>query len=286
MGYSLDSLPDAAVTKGTALSASVSTSAGNHIVRVKSWGKHTVCVTDVAVTVAASTGPTTPPVTSLIPPNAISSGNLMGNNLWKCTHDSATSGSSTGGITYPVTVDGYEDVQKFQVANYSNHGGERCSIDFVKDNTTHNYIYDVWVELPNPSLLANLELDMNQVIPNGETEIFAFQCSSYAKKWEYSYVSGGSVHWAPSTLPCNVETWTANTWHHIQIYTSRDDSGNTTYHWVAFDGVVANINITTFQALALGWSKGDTVVNFQLDPSQASGAPVVVYSHDLTVYRW
>lgn len=279
MGYSIDSLPNAAVVSGTALTTTVSATPGNHTLRVKSWGKQTVCVTDVSVTVSAAAA-------SLVPTSAISSGSLNGSPLWQCTHDSATSGDSAGGTNYPFTLGGYDDAQQFQISSYTNHGGERCSIAFVNDDTSHNYIYDVWVQFPNPALVGNLELDMNQVTPDGNTQILAFQCSGYKGRWEYSYAANNIVHWQPSSVACNPQKWTANVWHHVQIYTSRDDSGNTTYHWVALDGVVSNLNITTYQALSLGWKEGVNVANFQLDPALATGDPVVVYSHDLTVYRW
>jgi hypothetical protein len=284
MGYSLDSLPNAKTVTGTSIDVQVAASAGNHLLRVKSWGKKVSCVTEVAVTVAA-------PQTSLIPDYAISSGDLNGNKLWKCQHDDGTSGTSTGGMTYPLTMNGYDDVQEFKISTYSNHGGERCSIDFVKDTTTHNFIYDVWVMSPEPAVVGNLELDMNQVTLNRDTVISAFQCDGFKGKWDYSYVSDSNsgakgTHWVASAFPCNVGKWAANAWHHIQIYTSRDDSGNVTYHWVALDGVVSELNITTFQAESLNWGVGCTVVNFQLDPAKSSGDPVIVYAHDLTIYRW
>jgi hypothetical protein len=275
MGYSFDSQPNTLVVTGQNLSTTATTTEGNHIIRVKAWAKGTVCVNEVAVNV----------VKSLIPSNAISSGNLTGNSLWKCQHDSATSGASTATMSFPVSMGGFSDVQKYSLDTYSNYGGERCSIDFGKDANAHNFIYDVYVQMPNPTLLANLELDMNQVTPDGKTHIFAFQCSKWAKAWEYTYATT-KTFWAPTQVPCNPQTWTANVWHHIQFYMSRDDSGHTTYHWVSFDGQVSDINITSYEALSLGWAHDVMVVNFQMDPAQSTGAPVVVYARQLTIYRW
>jgi hypothetical protein len=59
-----------------------------------------------------------------------------------------------------------------------------------------------------------------------------------------------------------------------------------TYNWVALNGVVGELNVTTYQQEALNWGIGDTMVNFQLDPAKATGNPVIVYAHDLTIYRW
>lgn len=194
-------------------------------------------------------------------------------------------------MSFPLTIGGYTNAQEYYITDYTNYGGERCSIDFAKDTASHNFIYDVYVSFPNPSLVGNLELDMNQVTIDGNTVIFAFQCSKWAGMWEYSYVSdinGGAMapKWVPSKLPCNVKNWSAATWHHVQIYTSRDDAGNVTYHWVAFDGVASNLDVTTFEEQSLKWAVGALVANFQIDPAQATGAPIAAYARQLTIYRW
>jgi hypothetical protein len=67
---------------------------------------------------------------------------------------------------------------------------------------------------------------------------------------------------------------------------SRDDSGHTTYHWVSLDDQKSDIGITSFEALSLGWASDVMVVNFQIDPAQSTGAPIVVYARNLTIYRW
>ena len=234
---------------------------------------------------------TSTPTSILIPSYAISSGDLDGNNLWKWQHDVGTSGNSAGISIYPLTVGGYNDVREYEVSNYTNYGGERYSIDFVKDTTTTHFIYDVWVQSPNPSAIGNLELDMNQVTSNGNTVISAFQCDSGRGVWDYSKITNeqsgaNGTKWVPSMIPCNLSKWTPNVWYHVQISTQRDNNGDVTYNWVALNGVMSTIATTTFEEQALNWRIGDVVVNFQLDPARASGAPMIAYVHDLTIYRW
>lgn len=223
----------------------------------------------------------------LIPPYAISSGNLSAYSGWACQHDPGTgSGDSSAVMTYPYILGGYSDVRKFDVT-YNNYGGELCYVrGWAKDTVSQNFIYDVWVQIGTPSLVGNLEMDMNQVLSNGKTVIMAFQCSMWSgDKWDYTYVANNATHWAPTALACNPETW-GNTWHHIQFYMSRDDNGNVTYHWVAFDGVKNDIGITVPEELSLGWSVGAMVVNFQMDPSESNGEDMIVYNRLLTIYRW
>jgi hypothetical protein len=138
------------------------------------------------------------------------------------------------------------------------------------------------------SSIVNLEMDNNQVMSNGDTIIYAFQCSGYSKTWEYTGNTGTptnpSIHWMKSTAPCNPASWTRDTWHHIQIQTSRDDSGNVTYHSVWFDGVETPINKTVNSRFSLGWALGALVANFQVDGSGTGSASI--YVDNFTQYRW
>ena len=63
---------------------------------------------------------------------------------------------------------------------YTWYGGERYYATFGDDTTSSNFVYDGWVYLNNSSgSIANLEMDMNQVMSNGETVIFGFQCDGW-----------------------------------------------------------------------------------------------------------
>lgn len=70
----------------------------------------------------------------------------------------------------------------------------------------------------------------------------------------------------------------------MQVYYSRDDSGNVTYHSVWLDGLQESINATVNSSFALGWGPA-LLTNFQVDGLGSKGSPVV-YLDNLTVYRW
>lgn len=173
--------------------------------------------------------------------------------------------------------------------NYTNKGGERFSSSFAEDRTSTNFLYDAWV-YPTDSAksVANLEMDLNVTMPNGQTVIFGFQCSGYSGTWEYSENLGTPQHpkghWAATKAPCNIANWTPNTWHHVQVSYSRNDSGKATYHAVYFDGVKSDINVTVLAARAMGWGSS-IVTNFQIDGRGASGS-ATLYLDNLVVYRW
>jgi hypothetical protein len=158
------------------------------------------------------------------------------------------------------------------------------------DNTAvTNFLYDGWVYVARPSnSIANIEFDMNQVMSNGQTVIFGFQCDGYSGTWDYTANEGTpqvfSDVWLNSPFPCNPRNWSTNTWHHVQITYSRDSYGSVTYQSVWFDGVEHDLNATVKSAFALGWAPV-LLTNFQVDGYGASGSSTA-YLDNLTVYTW
>jgi hypothetical protein len=206
---------------------------------------------------------------------------------WRIKHDPATPGTSTGSMTptSDPTISG--QTEKYRTT-FTNGGGELYSITYGNDTDAKNFVYDAHVWISSDSAISNLEMDNNQVMRNGDTVIYAFQCSGYNNVWEYSSNAGTpsnpDVKWVKSTVPCNPAKWTRNTWHHIQIQTSRDDSGNVTYHSVWFDGVESPINKTVNSDFRLGWALGALVANFQIDgPGTGSST---LYLDQFTMSRW
>ena len=87
-----------------------------------------------------------------------------------------------------------------------------------------------------------------------------------------------------SKAACDPRTWSTNTWHHVQVEYSRDDSGNVTYKSVWLDGKEQDLNVTVPSAFDLGWGS-NLLTNFQVDGNGASGKSTV-YLDDLTISRW
>jgi hypothetical protein len=180
------------------------------------------------------------------------------------------------------------EAREFQTT-FTNYGGERYWASIGHDPAATNFLYDTWVYLDGPANgIANLEMDINQVMQNGQTAIFGFQCDGYSKTWDYTINNGTpenpSDGWVHSTQTCDVQDWSVNTWHHVQILYSRDDSGNVTYQSVWLDDVEQDIAATVPSAFALGWGP-DLVTNLQVDGLGASGSSTV-YLDETTVYRW
>jgi hypothetical protein len=284
MGYSLDSSSDTTVVDGVYIDTTVAAGDGAHTLHVKAWGdKGSSCVTDVAITVAtAATGG------AYIPSNATSNSNLQALSNWKATHDTGTVGDSRGTMSLVNSPSRSGNARKF-VTSFTSDGGERYSVSFGDDTSATNFVYDAWVYFTSSSSsIGNLEMDMNQVMSNGQTVIYAFQCSGYSGAWDYTRNSGTvdqpRVDWVHSKAACNPRNWSIDTWHHVQISYSRTDSGMVTYNSVWFDDKEQVINVTVPSAFALGWGPC-LVVNFQVD-GFGPNATSTVYLDDMVVYRW
>ena len=283
MGYSFDNSSNTTIVTSTIVNASVSTTIGTHTLHVKSWGNlGASCVTDIDITVVA-------PPTASVPSYAIVVNNIQDLKTWHVVNDTGTgSGTSTGTMSI-VSSPSLSGVAREFVTSYSNSGGERYDVSFGTDPSAKNFLYDTWVYLTRPSSdIANLEFDMNQVIWNGDTVIYGFQCDGYTNTWDYTANEGSpanfSDQWLHSRAYCNPREWTTNTWHHVQITYSRDSNGNVTYKSVWLDGVEEDIDATVPSAFALGWGSV-LLTNFQVDGLGGYGS-ATVYLDELTVYRW
>jgi len=285
MGYSIDNSTNTTIVYSTSVNAAVSSTTGSHVLHVKAWGNQGAsCVADVAVSVgsSSSTGSTSPSTATTV------SGLQKQDYYWKSIFDSGTNGTASGtmSMTSSPSISGY--TRRF-VTSYRNSGGARFWTSFGQDTKAHNFLYDVYIYLDSTATdIANIEMDMNQVIGNGQTIIYGFQCDGYTNTWDYTTNAGSPANpvdqWRHSSVPCNPRDWTRNTWHHVQVAYSRDDSGNVTYKYVTLDGVQKSINEKVPSAFALGW--GPTLLtNFQIDGLGGYGT-ANVYIDKLTISRW
>ena len=281
LAYSVDNGADMVIVKAQNLNTNVSTGSGWHTVHVKAWGQYgNVCVTDVSVNVAANA--------SLIPSQAASVGAIQTLGNWNHVHDAGTPGWSSGAMNIGNSPSLSGSARQFYTT-YGNNGGERYNVTFADDIEATNFVYDAWIYLDGSAgNIANLEMDVNQTMPNGQTVIFGFQCDGWTGTWDYNAnwtgPSNPSTTWMHSSAPCNIRSWGRNQWHHIQISYSRTDWGVVTYHGVTVDGNLQPINATAPSAYALGWAPV-LLTNFQVD-GLGGGGSVNLYVDNLVIYRW
>ncbi len=288
VGYSLDNSTQTSAWNANYINGPVAAPSGWHTLHVKVWnGSGGICVTDIPIDVnqtGAATG-----ALSLVPSSAtqVSSIQTLGN--WISIHDGGTPGSSSGTMSMSSSPSMTGSARLF-ANQFNDYGGQRYSAQFTDDVNATNFLYDTWVYIANNADgFANLEFDLEQTMANGQTAIMGFQCDSWIGRWDYA-VNGGSPTapndtWLHSYAPCNVHSWGANQWHHVQIYTSRNDSGWVTYHSVWLDGTEQDLNFTVFSGYALGWAPA-ILTNFQIDGNSSGTTWGNVYLDELTVYRW
>jgi hypothetical protein len=286
MGYSFDDSTNTTIVNGNAINASVTSPNGAHTVHVKAWGNlGASCVTDVSITIASGSS-----ALAAVPANAIAVIGIHALKTWQAAYDSGTGSGSASGAMALVGSPSMSGTARQFATTYTNYGGERYSVAFGKDTVASNFLYDGSFYLASPTNdVANLEIDVNQVMGNGQTVIFGFQCDGWSSTWDYTKNAGTPAQpvdtWVHSTQPCNPRNWSTNTWHHIQVLYSRDSSGNVTYKSVWFDGAKQDFNATVPSAFALSWAP-TLLTNFQVDGANSTAGSATVYIDNLTVYRW
>jgi hypothetical protein len=282
MGWSLDNSSSTAIVGGAVLNAQVGAGNGTHVVHFKSWGAQgAVCVTDVPVNVV-------PPAIAAVPLLSLLVGRIQTLTNWQGVSDSASGGGQAWGTTQIVGAPAASGAGRQFVSHYSNYSGERYYVSFGADTAADNFLYDAWVYLAGSDQIGNIEMDMNQVMSNGQTVIYGVQCDGFSNTWDYTVNAGTpskpSDQWRHSYAKCNPRNWSPYTWHHVQMLYSRDNSGNVTYKTIWFDNVENPIWITVPSSFALGWGPV-LLTNFQLDGLSGSGSSTV-YVDNLAVYRW
>lgn len=280
MGYSIDN--GSTTIEPTSFTAAVVATSGQHTLHVKCWGTSTAAdSTDLTITVTAASQ--TPPA------NATVSRNIQSLTSWTWNSDPGTPGSATG-TSKIVSTPSLSGFARQYSVNYTGSGGEIFYTVFGADPTATHFLYEADVWITNPAAAANIEMDMNQVLADGNTVIYGVQCDGYTGTWDYTINSGTPANpvdtWVHSSSQCpQPSTWAANTWHHIQIAYSRDQYGNVTYEYATLDGNESDFqNATGNSAFSLGWGSA-LVTNFQIDGLGASGS-TDAYVDNLTVYRW
>lgn len=286
MGYSIDS-GDTTLIHNTSFDEQVSAPLGTHTVHVKAWGSSgAVCVTDVSIDVTSITNS---PVSdsSVVPSTAVSVSSLQKLGGWRGAHDGGTNGSSSGTM-YLVGSPVYSGSSREFVTKFYGAAGQRYYVSFSDNTTATNFFYDGWVYLNgSASNIANLELDLNQTMSNGQTVFMGIQCDGYSNTWDYTENLGTATnpkgHWAHSSAGCNPRNWKRYAWHHVQVSLSRTSTGHITYKSIYLDGVKHTLNVSVFGARASGWGPV-LMTQFQIDSLGSS--TITAYLDDLTIYRW
>jgi len=284
MAYWLDNSRQTTTVKSSGtLSVQVNAAVGSHTVHVSALTRFGSCAsTSVSISVVPS------PLSS-VPSTAVVVKSIQALSGWQAAYDAGTGSGTATGTMQIVSSPSLSGKARAFATHYTNSAGERYDVVFDSDPAVANFLYDTWIQLAGPSDdIANLEFDMNQVVANGDTVIFAVQCDGYSNTWDYTTNAGTPAsfidQWIHSPAPCNPRAWATNAWHHVQMTYARDGQGNVTYKSIWLDGVQEDLNATEPSSFTLGWAPV-LLTNFQVDGLGGYGS-VTAYLDNLTVYRW
>jgi hypothetical protein len=265
-----------------AISSVVVAGEGEHILHVKCWGPH-------GAAGSADENITVIPANSPPPSNVTVVSNIQSLTGWVWKHDPGTPGNAEGSSDLVTSPSLHGNSRKYSL-RFTNSGGEIYHISFGRDLVATHFVYSADIWLADPSGIANIEMDMNQVLANGDTVIYGFQCDGYSGTWDYTLNFGTPAnpegHWVHSNVPCpDPKKWTPDAWHNVEVSYHRDDAGNVTYDSVVFDGEQSDlVGATGNSAFSLGWG-ATLLTNFQIDGHGENGS-VTAYVDNLTISRW
>lgn len=193
-----------------------------------------------------------------------SSGGVNGCSLshWCWEHDPGTPGISVGSSWISGAL------RRFDVV-WKNFGGQRFHIYLGpahKDAKSTTFTIDTWIYFNNLTNVNNIEIDLNQVMANGNTVIFGLQCNFPRGMWQYTTNLSGRPHWNDSNVACSRKVWKGGVWHHVILKYHRDAAGNVSYDSVNFDTRLSKFaGAFGPSVFGLGWETGRQVANFQID---------------------
>lgn len=126
---------------------------------------------------------------------------------------------------------------KFFLGGTNNYSNALWWKQVGANSSAHNFKYDLYFYIKNPSAAQSLEFDVNQSV-NGHKYIFGTQCAIKSSgTWEVYSVA---YHWRSTGIPCHQPT--AYKWHHLTWQFQRTSGGNVKFVSVTLDGSTHYVN--------------------------------------------
>lgn len=310
-GYSVDD--STGITWGTATAIDTNDATiqpGTHIIRFKAWSNNGQCAeVDRNITVNA---PSSGGGSNLAPSGAASTSEIeenlnytngqrnhpdQGHWGWEQdggVHDgSGKTGCSdnqwiddtaqTCAVDSTSSTDGTTRSFTFNWLNTNGAWtGERWHITPTLDTSHTYYVYDTYINVPDPTLLWEIEMDTNVTI-GGQTYLFGVECDYGDQVWKITNSSG----WADSGAACTRDLLPTG-WHRVQVQ-YHISSGRLVYDMAKIDNNAPEVftNTDGGPPRGLGWADG-VLLNFQLNndgTTHPSGSTTVQLDH-MTIWRW
>jgi hypothetical protein len=145
------------------------------------------------------------------------------------------------------------------------------------NSAAHNFTYDLYFYIKNPSVAQALEFDVNQSV-GGHKYIFGTQCNIKGTgTWDVWSVK---TRWMSTGIPCHAPA--AYTWHHLTWQFQRTSNNQVKFISVTLDGATHYVN-----RLYAPQSSGVNELNaaFQMD-GNSSMTSYQVWLDKVTLTAW
>ena len=141
----------------------------------------------------------------------------------------------------------------------------------------HNFVYDVYFYVQNPSVSQALEFDINQFV-NGLSFIWGHECRiAGGNQWDIW--DNPSQTWHPTGVPCNP---VANAWNHLTIAVQRTSDNHLLFQSITLNGQTATLNYYE-SPTPTNWY--GVTINYQQD-GNFKQAPYSVWLDNLNFSYW
>lgn len=127
---------------------------------------------------------------------------------------------------------------EFYIAGKAAYGAAIWWKQLGADSSAHNFTYDLYFYLKNPSASQALEFDVNQSV-DGKWLIFGTQCNIAAHTYDVYSVA---THWVHTGIACS--TPEAYKWNHLTLQFQRTSSNEVKFVSVTINGATHYINRT------------------------------------------
>ena len=125
--------------------------------------------------------------------------------------------------------------------------------------TLHNFTYDAYIYLTNPSITQVLEFDINMYM-GGAGMIWGHQCNLLGGK-EWDIWDNVNARWVSTGVACNL---ISNGWNHVTVQVQRGADNSLLYQSITVNGTTTNINKTYAPfPVPVGW--WGVTLNYQMD---------------------
>jgi len=157
---------------------------------------------------------------------------------WSMTHN--ISSPSLSGNSSLMQIGGdtvYSDVlwNNHLIGNFSSQGMPDNNHTIIP--ALHNFTYDVYFYVEDPSVSQALEFDINQFV-DGLSFIWGHECRiAGGNEWDVWDDQSGS--WHPTGVACNP---LANAWNHLTLQVQRTSDNQLLFQSITLNGVTSTLN--------------------------------------------